>query len=627
MGVHGLWKVLKSAEENITLNELKGKKIAVDISIWMYRMVKGMGIHDSDSIPEYMMKSFIKNLSRLVLMNITPIFVFDGGVPEMKKRTIRNRRATLKKSEKVYRRTAMKILYNKMKINALNPENVGVKVCCTPRSSEELFQFPTETEVLSSASSAEFQSPIGQDQQEILLEWRKKRSELIHPATLKPGTGLEDFSVAQIHNVIRRNQLSKNISKVGTLPDSHRIESDSGSHFVLSKNTDAGWSFIPTQNLNVDEKVTNIANEPIQYCSEHPLDISEPSFGFDSDEPSFERSAIEETHNNAEGHLQNLEKKERKLSNINYAKNLKTEESTNEFLLDKKHRAADYDICQLRDTQSIPQKQKFPKIETNLEKSEINYDEGEIPPALGPQNDQDESERHDLQFLHKENLELHTRMKKVEKAILRPFSKLISEFQTILELLGVPFISSPMEAESQCAFLQLNNQVDGVISDDCDCFLFGATIVYKNFFDSKKPIACYSSDKIYNSLNLGRQNLVDMAYLLGSDYSTGIYGIGISSALEIVKTFPDGIPKRSELNQSFAEKRKKSFQNFWAEYNDELLASVKNAYFHPVVSNVDDEQLRIRPAKLKKIREFCMINYKWELDEIHHLLSPFFDRR
>lgn len=48
-----------------------------------------------------------------------------------------------------------------------------------------------------------------------------------------------------------------------------------------------------------------------------------------------------------------------------------------------------------------------------------------------------------------------------------------------------------MEAEAQCAFMELANLVDGVVTDDSDVFLFGARSVYKNIFDDRKYVETY----------------------------------------------------------------------------------------------------------------------------------------
>ena len=59
------------------------------------------------------------------------------------------------------------------------------------------------------------------------------------------------------------------------------------------------------------------------------------------------------------------------------------------------------------------------------------------------------------------------------------------EVQELLQLFGIPYIVAPMEAEAQCAWLNQEGLVDGVVTDDNDVFLFGATHVYRHFFQGK----------------------------------------------------------------------------------------------------------------------------------------------
>jgi len=53
-----------------------------------------------------------------------------------------------------------------------------------------------------------------------------------------------------------------------------------------------------------------------------------------------------------------------------------------------------------------------------------------------------------------------------------------------------------MEAEAQCAFLDLTNQTHGTITDDSDVFLFGGQRVYKHLFNQNKHPELYTSDAI-----------------------------------------------------------------------------------------------------------------------------------
>ncbi|KAM3583808.1 DNA repair protein rad2 [Umbelopsis sp. WA50703] len=120
-------------------------------------------------------------------------------------------------------------------------------------------------------------------------------------------------------------------------------------------------------------------------------------------------------------------------------------------------------------------------------------------------------------------------------------TQMIEDAQELLRLFGIPYIISPMEAEAQCAELIGLSLVDGVVTDDSDVFLFGASKVYKNVFNQEKYVECYVSNDIQQELSLGRERLIQLAYLLGSDYTTGFAGVGQVAAMEILKEFQDDV--------------------------------------------------------------------------------------
>ena len=88
----------------------------------------------------------------------------------------------------------------------------------------------------------------------------------------------------------------------------------------------------------------------------------------------------------------------------------------------------------------------------------------------------------------------------------RPFPSLPirpppSFLQDLLRLFGVPFITSPSEAESQCAWLDIHHpQVDGTITDDNDYLLFGGHRVYRHFFNQKQIAELYTDTDIQQCL-------------------------------------------------------------------------------------------------------------------------------
>jgi 5'-3' exonuclease len=88
-------------------------------------------------------------------------------------------------------------------------------------------------------------------------------------------------------------------------------------------------------------------------------------------------------------------------------------------------------------------------------------------------------------------------------------------------LFGIPYVVAPMEAESQCAFLNAINLTDGTITDDSDIWLFGGKRVYKNFFNQKKLVMEYEVENIERLFQMDRKKMIQLAMLVGSDYTTG----------------------------------------------------------------------------------------------------------
>lgn len=97
-----------------------------------------------------------------------------------------------------------------------------------------------------------------------------------------------------------------------------------------------------------------------------------------------------------------------------------------------------------------------------------------------------------------------------------------AECMELLRLFGVPYVVAPMEAEAQCAYLNEINLTDGTITDDSDIWLFGGKTVYKNFFDSNKLVMEFKSNNIEKLFHLSRPKLIQLSFLVGSDYTQGM---------------------------------------------------------------------------------------------------------
>jgi DNA excision repair protein ERCC-5 len=118
-------------------------------------------------------------------------------------------------------------------------------------------------------------------------------------------------------------------------------------------------------------------------------------------------------------------------------------------------------------------------------------------------------------------------------------SEQLARYQDIRELLqafGIPYLTAPGEAEAQCAVLNALDLVDGVISDDSDTLVFGAKAVFRHLYVSDGgTVQMFLSE----GLGFNREQLICLAMLLGCDYTTGVHGVGIVNAAEIVKVYRD----------------------------------------------------------------------------------------
>jgi DNA excision repair protein ERCC-5 len=212
---------------------------------------------------------------------------------------------------------------------------------------------------------------------------------------------------------------------------------------------------------------------------------------------------------------------------------------------------------------------------------------------------------------------------------------MITECQHLLTLFGLPYITAPMEAEAQCAELVHLGLVDGIVTDDSDTFLFGGTRVYKNMFNAAKFVECYLATDFQSEFSLTREKMISIAQLLGSDYTTGIPGIGPVTALELLAEFPDlqnfkdwwtgvqdqTIPKEADKDSPFRRRfrRTQATKLFLPPgFPDKRVA---DAYLHPEV-DADPEPFQWGVPDLAALRTFLSSQIGWSWERTDEVLVP-----
>ncbi|KAL1724476.1 hypothetical protein EV715DRAFT_268993 [Schizophyllum commune] len=213
--------------------------------------------------------------------------------------------------------------------------------------------------------------------------------------------------------------------------------------------------------------------------------------------------------------------------------------------------------------------------------------------------------------------------------------QMVAQIMIMLRLFGIPYMTAPMEAEAQCATLVSLNLVDGVITDDSDVFLFGAARVFKNMFNQSKTVECFLAADLQRELGLDRGVLIRLAYLLGSDYTEGLPGVGPVMAMELLREFPgeDGLERfrewwgrvqmgrdGEESNTPFRRRFKKKFKDLYLP-PDWPNGAVRDAYLHPTVDE-SEEPFKWGLPDLDGLREFFNGELGWSQHKVDELLLP-----
>ncbi|KAG6856892.1 hypothetical protein H0H87_012473 [Tephrocybe sp. NHM501043] len=214
--------------------------------------------------------------------------------------------------------------------------------------------------------------------------------------------------------------------------------------------------------------------------------------------------------------------------------------------------------------------------------------------------------------------------------------QMISQIMAMLRLFGIPYITAPMEAEAQCAELVTLGLVDGVITDDSDVFLFGAQRVFKNMFNQSKTVECFLLSDLSRDLGLERDTLVRLAYLLGSDYTEGLSGVGPVVAMELLKEFPgeDGLikfrewwmkvqsgkDKDEDSKSKFRKQFKKKFKSLFLT-EDWPNPAVKDAYYKPTVDS-SEEPFKWGLPDLDALRVYLHGELGWGQVKVDEIILP-----
>ncbi|MDX1535124.1 MAG: flap endonuclease-1, partial [Thermoplasmata archaeon] len=146
--------------------------------------------------------------------------------------------------------------------------------------------------------------------------------------------------------------------------------------------------------------------------------------------------------------------------------------------------------------------------------------------------------------------DLERARRKAQQAV-RLTDPLLDSAQELLGLMGVPMVQAPSDGEAQASHMVRKGDAWATGSQDYDALLFGSDRLVKNLGLSgrrKLPrrneyvtvqIELIRLAENLESLGVTREQLVDMALLMGTDFNEGVKGIGPKKALKLIQEHGD----------------------------------------------------------------------------------------
>lgn len=127
---------------------------------------------------------------------------------------------------------------------------------------------------------------------------------------------------------------------------------------------------------------------------------------------------------------------------------------------------------------------------------------------------------------------------KQSKRLVRAGHKENEDCKRLLELMGVPVVNAPCEAEAQASALAKAGLVYATGTEDMDALTFATPVLLRKMTfanASKSTVQQMNYQKAIEGLELTHEQFVDLCILLGCDYTDSIRGVGPKTALKLVK--------------------------------------------------------------------------------------------
>lgn len=207
--------------------------------------------------------------------------------------------------------------------------------------------------------------------------------------------------------------------------------------------------------------------------------------------------------------------------------------------------------------------------------------------------------------------------RKAAQASSKLTSEMVEESKTLISSLGIPIVLAPSEGEAVAAQMAREGLAWASASQDNDSLLYNCPRMIRNLtISGRRRMARTNTYKTIDPelidldlnlkmLGISREQLIDIAILVGTDYNPGMKGIGQKTALKLVR-------KHGTIEKIVAETDTKLDFPF-QEIRDIFLKPLKSRLESPKWSALEPEKL---------VRILCE-DHDFSLDRVEGSMKQF----
>src|SRR5579872_1261579 len=205
----------------------------------------------------------------------------------------------------------------------------------------------------------------------------------------------------------------------------------------------------------------------------------------------------------------------------------------------------------------------------------------------------------------------------------KPTKEDIEESQILLDLMGIPYITAPGEADVVLSWLTQRKDTNGkmyakgVCSDDSDMLVLGARYLFKDmlrFMGNNKQVMVINLEKTLENMDLTMDQFQDMSVMLGCDYCSRIKKIGPKGAYKFIQTH-----ETLEDTLEFLEETGK-----YPDIDSDCMIAARD-YFRTAIKELDDndefvltdDNLKLRLYQPDELIDFMCVKHNFDFEKIH----------